>query len=168
MDALFKKSASSMKAKAKDSKKKAAATTNSFEKAKLLFPLHERAEAATERAWETYITNRLAAEKKFRGPREKRTRSPVDGEDNDDEEEVDEDEEDDCHGEDDEKFVLDLIRDNMSGLEGEMELDEGVLSKSFRLLSCDSLFEEEDQVSPSAHHAYTGIVNLSPVVSLAQ
>ena len=122
--------------------------TNFFEKAKSLFRLHERAEEATGRAWETYTTNRLTAEKKFPGPKEKKTQ-PGEGENEgkDDEGELLEDgDEDEHYGECDEKFSLDLIRDCLAVLEDEMELDEGVVSKSFRLLYCDSLFEEEGEV----------------------
>lgn len=156
-----KKFTSSSKEKSSVSKKNANATTAFFDKAKSLFPLDKRAEVATERAWETYITNRVAAEKKFRGSKEKRLKSDDKDEKGDegdkgkpeDDEEF-EDEDDEEFGEFGEKNVLDLIRCNMASLEEEMGLAEGVLSKSFRVLSCDALFEEEDEVISFLHHAY--------------
>jgi hypothetical protein len=144
------KSVFSTKEKNSGSKDKAqAATTAFFEKAKALFPLDKRAEAATERAWETYIKNRVAAEKRFSGHKEKRSKSDMDenGESDNEDEDEDEDEADeDEYGDFGETNALDLIRCNMAALEEEIGLDEGVLSKSFRVLACDALFEEEDEV----------------------
>jgi hypothetical protein len=126
-------------------------TTSFFEKAKSLFPLAKCAEAATERAWENYITNRMAAEQRFHGAKEKRSKSASDKKEG-------------IRGEDDEELLeeyefsyinaLDLVRRNMAILEKEKELDEGVLSKSFRLLSCHAVFEDEDQVISIVHHTY--------------
>jgi len=154
---LSKKSASSTKEKSSIWKKKAKtdhSTTAFFDKAKSLFPLDKRAEVATERAWETYITNRVAAEKTFRGFKEKRSESEDEKVDEGDKGEH-EDDEDEEYGEFGETNVLDLIRCNMASLEEEMGLAEGVLSKCFRVLSCDALFEEEDEVISFLHHMFS-------------
>lgn len=139
---MFSKKLASLK-KGKDSisKKKEGddASTSYFEKAKILFPLDKRAEMATEGGWKTYIANRTKAENTFHGPRnEKRAKSVTD-----EEEELIEGEE---YGDFGEIQALNLIRENMTIVEEDMELDEGTLSKSFRLLSCDALFEEEYEV----------------------
>jgi hypothetical protein len=142
---VFKKSTLTAKGKTLDLKNKAeAAATNFFEKAKTLFSLDKRADVATERAWETYISNRAAAERRFRGPRGKRSKSAMNEDGESSHEDYKDDEE--C-GDFGETNALDLIRCNMATLEEEMGLDEGVLSKSFRVLSCDALFEEEDEVT---------------------
>ena len=123
-----------------DSKKKPKAdhpTTSFFEQAKSLFPLDKRAKAATERGWENYIANRVAAEKEFPGPKE-----TVPGEDDDE----DEDEYDPRGGEPDFLYALNLMRCRLASLENEMELDKGVLLKSFRVLDCEPDFEDEDEV----------------------
>jgi hypothetical protein len=153
MEALSKKFGLSTKEKNSSSSKKSMADTTFFDKAKSLFPLDKRAEAGTERAWETYTTNRVAAEKRFRGPKEKGSKSVTDEEGenvHDDNEEEDEYE----YGDYNETNALNLIRENMAILEEDLYLDEGVLSKSFRLLACDALFEEEDQVISFVDHAY--------------
>jgi hypothetical protein len=50
-----------------------------FSRNEITFPLYKRAKAATERAWETYITKRVAADKKFSGAKEKKSKSPMGG-----------------------------------------------------------------------------------------
>ena len=105
----------------------------SFEKAKALFPLDKRVETVsktlTERAWKTYIVNRVTAENKFRGHEEEEEDPEVEYEFGDIQ-------------------ALKLIRDNMARLEKDMELNEGTLSKSFRLLACSDARFDDDQVIP--------------------
>jgi len=121
-----------------------------FEQAKSLFPLDKRAEAATESSWETYITNRSAAELKFPGFKKTEPKSTTDEEGEDDVED-DDDEYDPRGGELDFLYALNLIRRRMASLEKEMELDKGILLRSFRVLSCDPYFRKEDQVFSVFH-----------------
>jgi hypothetical protein len=106
----------------------------------------KRVESTTEQHWEIYTANRLAAEKKFPGPKEKKSRSPSGEEDSDDQDDVGED---DAwrFGNDDTIFVLRLIRRNMNKLEDEICLEKRVLQQGFRLIACDAVFENEDNVS---------------------
>ena len=110
-----------------------------------IFPLNKRVESTTEHDWEIYTANRLAAEKKFPGPKEKKPQSPSGEEDSDDQ---DDEGEDDAwrFGDDDKIFVLKLIRRNMNKLEDEMCLEKLVLQQGFRLIACDAVFENEDNV----------------------
>ena len=145
-----------------DSKKKIKAdhAVSFFEQAKSLFPLDKRAEAATESSWETYITNRSVAEIKFHGSKGTGPKYATD-EEGDDDVEDDEEGEDDVEDDDDEYdprggeldflYALNLIRRRMASLEKEMELDKGVLLRSFRVLSCDPNFREADQVFSVFH-----------------
>jgi len=141
-----------------DSKKKPKAdhATHSsfFEQAKSLFALHKHAEAATERDWETYIENRSTAENEFPGSRKTGPVSATDGEGEDDDEEDEYDDFDPRGGELDFLYALSLIRRRMASLEKEMELGRGILSRSFRVLSCDPLFKGEDQVFSFSLHTY--------------
>lgn len=164
MDVLSRKLTAVIKENAKGSKKivKAdPATTDFFERAKSLFPLHERAEEATGRDWEVYTTNRLTAEKQFPGPKEKKAGGEGEKEGGDDEEELEDEDEDEEYSD---KFCLGLIRDCMVELEKEMEL---ALSNSFRVLRCDSLFEQENAVL-SFSSSYKLILLINFCLSLAQ
>ena len=101
----------------------------SLGKAKSLFVLRNP-EPATERSWEAYIANRLEAVSRFRGGTE-------------DEHRDDEDEWDDC---DSSVFVLKAIRKIFATLEREMKIEDRILQKSFRLVSCDAQYDDSETV----------------------
>ncbi|KIM46252.1 hypothetical protein M413DRAFT_441332 [Hebeloma cylindrosporum] len=75
-------------------------------------------------------------------------------EDEENEDEVDEEDEDEHSDEDDMPgwgegdniYVLRKIRSTMIKIEKEMGLKNEILQQSFRILSCDALFEERDEV----------------------
>ena len=140
-----------------DSKKKPKAdhATSFFEQAKSLFPLDQRAEAATESSWENYIANRSAAENEFPGFKKTEPKSATDEEGEDDDVEDGDSEYDPRGGELDFLYALNLIRRRMASLEKEMELGKGVLLRSFRVLSCDPLFAKEDRVFSFFHPSCT-------------
>ena len=111
-----------------------------------IFPLSKRPKSTTEHDWEIYTGNRLAAERKFPGAQEKKARCHSGEEDSNDQDDVGED---DAwrFGDDDKIFVLRLIRRNMNKLEDEMCLEKRVLQQGFRLMACDAVFENENNVS---------------------
>jgi hypothetical protein len=116
-----------------------------LEKANALFVLSQKPEAATERAWELYTANRQGAER-FPGMKiqDKKMRNNEEGE----ADEVEEDDDDDMPqwGEGDDIYVLKKIRSTVTKIEQEMGLKDAILQRSFRVLSCDALFEEQDEV----------------------
>ena len=147
------KSASSKRTKnpyPKDKPKVDGDTPSFFEKAKSLFTLDKRANAATERAWKGYIANRLAAEKQFHGARKIKS---DDNAEEGDEDSWDDEEYDTRGGELDYLYALNMIRRRMACMEKEMKLNEGVLSRSFRVqVDCDELhFKREERVICSFH-----------------
>ncbi|KAF8974288.1 hypothetical protein BDZ97DRAFT_1772827 [Flammula alnicola] len=118
-----------------------------FEKAKILFTLQDP-EPANERAWELYTANRQGASgfRGMKGLKEPRERDGDEDEDDDDEDDEDEEDSDEWHyGDDDNKFVLKGIQSVMARLEDEMDFEDEVLQSSYKVLSCDALFEEEDE-----------------------
>lgn len=125
----------------------ASSLKSGLEKANALFVLSQKPEAATERAWELYTANREGAER-FPGMKiqDKKIR-------NNEEDEVEEDENEDSDEDDmplwggsDDIYVLRKIRSTVTKIEQEMGLKEAILQRSFRMLSCDALFEERDEV----------------------
>ena len=121
-----------------------------LEKANALFVLGQNPETATERAWELYTVNRKGASR-FPGMKnqEKDMRMRND-EDVGDDEEGDSDEDEDSDSDEDEwgesNEVLRKIRSTVTKIEKEMGLKDEILQRSFRMLSCDALFEEPDEV----------------------
>lgn len=135
-----------------------------LEKANALFVLSQKPAPATERAWELYTANRQGAE---RFPGMKIPGKQTSNNEEDEADEVEEDEDDDSDeddmphwGEGDDIYVLRKIRSTLTKIEKEMGLKDTILQRSFRMLSCDALFEEEDQVkvlyltSATATHVY--------------
>jgi hypothetical protein len=157
-------------------KSSASSAKSGLAKANALFSLSQNPEAATERAWELYTANRQGAER-FPGMKVKDEKMSNNEEDETDEMEEDEDEDEDEDSDEDDMplwggaddmYVLKKIRSTLTKIEKEMGLKDPILQQSFRMLSCDALFEERDEVkifyltSATATHVYGSPV-LSPL-----
>lgn len=133
-------------------KSSAPSAKSGLAKANALFLLGQNPEAATERAWELYTANRQGAER-FPGMKIQDKKMSNNEKDEDDEMEEDEDEDEDSDEDDmplwggaDDMYVLKKIRSTLTKIEKEMGLKDPILQQSFRMLSCDALFEERDEV----------------------
>ena len=150
-------------------KSSASSAKSGLAKANALFLLSQNPEAATERAWELYTANRQGAER-FPGMKIQDKKMSNNEEDDEMEEDEDEDSDEDdmpLWGGADDMYVLRKIRSTLTKIEREMGLKDPILQQSFRMLSCDALFEERDEVkffyqtSATETHVYGSLV-LSP------